>query len=93
MKEKTILSLNVFRADKMNWYYKHRSTTEKKYWYNPKGVEVWLYLCHKLAEYKDYVVICEGEIDTLTLLQEDINAVGSPSALSFKEGVGKLIWR
>jgi hypothetical protein len=65
---------------------KCRSKYSKKFWYYPPGAGLALYNFWSLAGYKDYVVITEGEIDCLSLLQHKINAVGSPGAGLFKEG-------
>ncbi len=71
-------------------FYKCRSKYSKKFWYHPKGNSLAIYNYWNLKNYKDYVVICEGEIDCLTLLQSGINAVGSPGAGLFKESWVKL---
>jgi len=65
-------------------FYKCRSKYSKKFWYYPAGASLALYNFWSLRKYADYVVITEGEIDCLTLLQFGINAVGSPGAGLFK---------
>lgn len=71
-------------------FYKCRSKYSKKFWYYPKGSSLALYNFWNLKKYTDYVVITEGEIDCLTLLQFGINAVGSPGAGLFKESWAKF---
>ena len=69
---------------------KCRSKYSKNYWYYPKGKGIAIYNFWNLSGYKDHVVITEGEIDCLTLLQHGINAVGCPGAGSFNKNWIKL---
>ncbi len=71
-------------------FYKCRSKYSKNFWYYPKDINLSIYNSWNLKSYKDYVVITEGEIDCLTLLQFGINAVGSPGAALFKKDWIKL---
>ena len=69
---------------------KCRSKYSKKYWYYPAGNSLAIYNSWNLSGYTDYVVIAEGEIDSLTLLQYEINAVGCPGAGLFNKNWVKL---
>lgn len=91
LKEKeNYIMIPYLNKSKKILFYKCRSKYSKKFWYYPKGKELALYNFWNLSSYKDYVVICEGEIDCLTLLQVGINAVGSPGSGLFKQGWVKL---
>ena len=50
--------------------------------FSPKGVTLVPYLLPGLKD-EEAIYICEGEIDTLTLYQHNLMAVGMPSATSF----------
>jgi len=72
-------------------YCKCRGKANKSFWYWPRPKELCLYNLQNLSAYKDYVVITEGEIDCLSLLQNNINAVGCPGAKLFKKEWADLL--
>ncbi len=74
-----------YDEDKRFLFNKCRSKDSKKFWYHLKRGSLTLYNFWNLSGYRDYVVITEGEIDCLTLLQFEINAVGSPGAGLFNK--------
>ena len=78
-REKFVM-IPYYNQDRKFLFNKCRSKYSKKFWYWPKGGRLVLYNFWNLASYRDYVVITEGEIDCLSLLQFEINAVGSPGA-------------
>ncbi len=82
---KKYVIIPYYDKDKRFLFNKCRSKQSKKFWYHLKRGSLTLYNFWNLAGYKDYVVITEGEIDCLTLLQFKINAVGSPGAGLFNE--------
>ncbi len=64
---------------------KCRSKFSKNFWYYPKNKKLILYNICNLDKYSDYIVICESEIDCLTLLQWGINAVACPGSNLFRK--------
>lgn len=90
LEREKIIMITYFNQHGKIMFYKCRSKYSKKFWYYPKGKKLAIYNYWNLPNYKDYVVICEGEIDCLTLLQSGINAVGSPGAGLFKKSWVKL---
>ena len=88
--EENFVRIPYFDANGKYLYCKCRSKREKSFWYWPKGKELCLYNLWGLASYRDYVVITEGEIDCLTLLQFGINAVACPGSNLFKREWAKL---
>jgi len=90
LEREKIIMIPYFNQHGKIMFYKCRSKYSKKFWYYPKGKNIAIYNFWNLASYKDFVVITEGEIDCLTLLQFGINAVGSPGAGLFKKSWVKL---
>jgi len=66
-------------------FHKVRRTDRKQFYYEPSGTDVQLYNGWQLSKYSQYVVICAGEIDCLSLLQSGYNAVGLPGEGIFKD--------
>jgi hypothetical protein len=88
--EKNSIKIPYYDQNGKFLYYKCRSKVSKEFWYQPKGISLKLYNQWNLDKFKDYVVICEGEIDCLTLIQFGFNAVGCPGANLFKREWAKL---
>ena len=83
-KEKFVM-MPYYGQDKKFLFNKCRSKYSKKFWYDPGGGSLTLYNFWNLSGFRDYVVITEGEIDCLTLIQFGINSVGSPGAGLFSK--------
>ena len=83
--EEKLIRIPYYNENGKYLYCKCRSKLNKGYWYYPSGKGIYLYNLWCLKNYSDYVVITEGEIDCITLLQNGINAVGCPGANLFKK--------
>lgn len=57
--------------------HKDKTVCKGKYW-NPAGQKLHLYNVNALFDADEFIVICEGELDAITLSQIDIPAVGVP---------------
>ncbi len=88
--EKGCVKIPYYNQNGKIMFYKCRAKLSKEFWYQPKGISLKLYNQWNLEKFKEYVVICEGEIDCLTLVQFGINAVGCPGTNLFKKDWARL---
>jgi len=75
---------------KLDYFKLRRDPDDKKnlikYKFYPAGSEAGLFGLEKLKDYKDYVIICEGEFDCMFLRSKGINAISSTAgSASFKD--------